>query len=627
LGKALKLLTTFFAVLLTSSLVFSCLNVFSGFSDGLCRYLGDVGKCVDVLVYSAGVTKMGEKVLGHPIEVLTAVTRGSGAVFIYAEPLVDETFILFARVAALVASTVVGAEFNKYNYFVLIKSPAARVQGPSLSAALGVGFALAILGVDVREPIAITGTLMPDGSIGPVGYLTEKIVALSSLVKKVFVPASTLVSVVVNGTAMSLVDFGKTLGLEVAEVRSVDEVLKYLGIGSLLTRQYYVEEPQVFSRVIKGLVDHLSEAIKKGLADVAAVCGEEVASKLVTEFEHVSSEVLGKPLVGNSTYTIGRLFSLLVRVETEVWNCSVRRGYSDLGTLASWALERLKSAESACYFYSKTNDMSIGGAISISTACWFLLDSWEEFNASALSSSSLERRVLGLVKSACAADTVFVFLDLLSMSSGLASRVDRLEVDPRRLQLLLDYASALVDSLSGIETLGQQHNRSISTLRRYLQVGTSLLASNSVMSLVYVLKVLHELLLNTYYSQYADLQYITEISRARATALAISSGDPIIYALVKLGDSCVDSFEDTIDCSSIYLKATTLGFALRYLLASEAVSSQSYVWQLLFASVASAVFFIAVVLLLRKGRVSSLQTLRYLGLQQLTQLRTRVARR
>ncbi|MEM1623472.1 MAG: S16 family serine protease [Sulfolobales archaeon] len=626
MGEALKLLAISFAMLLVSPLAFSHFDICFGFSNGLCRYLGEVEKCVDVLVYSAGVAKMGGKVLGYPIEVLLAVTRGSGAVFIHAEPLVDETFMLFARVAALVASTAVGAEFYKYNYFVLIKSPTARAQGPSLSAALGAGFALAILGVNVREPIAITGILMPDGSIGPVGHLTEKIVALSSLVKKVFVPAGNLVSVVINGTVMSLADFGRTLGLEVVEVHSIDEVLKHLGIGGTLIRQY-VEEPQASSKVIREMEDYLSEAIKKGLADVATVCDERVASKLATEFEYISREVLEKPLVRNSTYAVGRLFSLLVRVETEAWNCSIRKGYSNLGTLASRALERLKSAESACYFYSKTSKISIGSAIPISTACWFLLDSWEEFNMSASSSLSLERRIFGLVKSARVADAVFVALDLLSMSDGLSGGVNRLEVDLKRLQLLLDYASALVDSLGEVKMPDLLHNRSASILRRYLHVGASLLASNSVMSLVYVLKVLHELLLRTYYSQYADLHYVTEISRTRATAFAISSGDPAIYALMRLGDSCVDSFEDLTDCSGVYLKAATLGFVLRYLLMSEAVSSQSYVWQLLPALAASAVSFIAVVLLLRKVRVFFSRTSLHLGLQRLTQPRTRVARR
>lgn|GEM_PF-1274981 len=623
LGKVLKRLTAFFAVLLLASSVFNCLRVFSSFSSGLCQYLGDMEGCVDVSVYSAGIAITDGRVSGYPAEVLLAVTRGSGAVFIYAEPLVDETFILFAKVAAIVASAIVGTEFSKYNYFVQVRSLAARAQGPSLSAALGVGFALAILGVNVREPIAVTGILMPDGSIGPVGYLAEKIIALSSLVKKVFVPAGNLVSVVINGTAVSLVDFGRALGLEVVEVRGIDEVLKHLSAGSLLVKRY-VEELSATNRVMAGLIDYLSEATRKGLTSVAITCGEDIAGKLALEFEHISSEVLGKQPVKSLAYILGQLISVLLRVETAVWNCSVGREHSALDALASRALERLKSAESFCYFYSRASGMSFRSTISLSTVCWFLLDSWEEFNSS-VSSLSLERRVYGLVKSARVADSVIVALDLLS--SELAGRVGRLEVDLRRVQLLLDYASAMVDSFGEVVVPNLWCNRSLGVLRQYLQVGANLLASNPVMSLVYVLKTLLELLLNTYYSQYADLQYITEISRARAAALAISTGDPAIYALVELGDSCVDSFEDPANCLSFYLKASVLGFVLRYLLVGEAEGSRTYAWHLLLAPVAAAVFLIVAVLLLRKGRVSFLRTLRYIGLQQLTQFRTRVVRR
>lgn len=591
--------------------------------EGLCQILGNIEGCSDILVYSAGVVEKNGRIIGYPVELYLAVTHGSGAVFIYAEPLVDETFALFARVAALVGSTAAGAEFDKYNYYILIKSPTAKARGPSLSAALGAGFALAILGIDLGGPIAITGILMPDGGIGYVGYLAEKVLAMFSVARKVFIPAGGKISVLANGTPLDLVDFGRAVGVNVFEVFSISELLEYLGIGPRFTSQY-AEKQLETSRAALKLVGYLGEAIEKSLGNVTAACGEEVAGELAVKLKRLVSRDLGKPLTEGVIHLLWRLMSALVEVESAAWTCGIERGYTDLRALADKALERLRSAESACYLYSRTASTLLRDAVLLSTSYWFLIDSWEEFNES-MSVLSAGRGVYGLVRSMLVADLVLAILEVLSSES--TEGMDY-EIDLRRIQLLLNYASTLVDSLSERLARSSRSPQSKDVLERYLQAGISQLFSNPALSLAYILKVLYELSFFTYCNQYSSHSYIVETSRTRAAGYAALTEDPTIYALIELGDSCAESGEELAKCLSFYLKASVLGFAANYLVVRRATAGfQGFTWYWVLAPVTVVAFSIAVALLLRKEKVFFLRSPRYPGLRQPALRRTRAVRR
>lgn len=584
----------------------------------LCSIIGSVEGCADAKVYSAGVAERGGEVLAYSVELLLAVTRGSGAVFIYAEPLVDETFILSSRVAAVVASTYAGRNFSSYNYYILVKSPSARVQGPSLSAAIGVGFVLAILGTDVGKPIAVTGVLMPDGSIGPVGYPVEKVVAVSAVARKIFVPAVARGSALANETLADLAELGRSLGAEVVEVSSIGEVLRLLGIYTPSTGRS-VGESQVASRVAAGLVDHLGKALENALGRVAAACGEEAADKFVRKLDLSATHGLG----GGSLATLGRLISSVVEAESTAWLCDIGREIADLDVLVYRVFERLKTAESACHFYSKTVSTSLSSVVAFSTVCWFLINAWEEFNRS-LEEARLERQVHGLVESMHVADCVFLALDLLG---GIYTQGAEHTIDLRRVQGLWYYTSALLDSLSRGYTAASLSAQSLSRLRHHLQVGANWSTYDLAVSLAHTLKVLSELVLFTYLSQYGGTAQAVQASRSGATAYAASTGEPTVSMLVELGDYCVQ-YEEVIEkCLYFYVMASTVGFALSYISTEAAASFWGWGWHWLLLAVATGAVFVVTALLLRRGRLFSSRTLRYLYLLQLVPHRSPVVRR
>ncbi|MCX8184651.1 MAG: hypothetical protein RMI56_07290 [Sulfolobales archaeon] len=576
----------------------SYLNILTTSSSGLCGTIGAAAGCVDLVVYSAGVVEKGGRTQGLPIEIALAVTRGSGAVFIHAEPVVDESFILFTRISALVASAIAGREFSLYNYYVFVKSPVARARGPSLSAAVGVGFTLALLGIKIGEPIAVTGILTPDGGIGPVGHLVEKVLALSTVAKKLYIPVATEVSVKIGGASLSLTELGRNLGVEVVEVSTIDEVLEDLGVEARRVTTGLVSPP---SEIAVKLASYLKTASEKALGEVADVCSRDDADRLREALSLI------KPPAGSSLRDVGYTASILLRAESTVWLCLIERGRASLASLASRTLERLKIAENTCYLYSKAAGFEFSRAIAYSTACLFLLDAWNVFNES-LRALDLERSVRSLIESALIADLVSLSLDL--MSSENFDGVER-DLELHRVVLLVDYALALLDSFRSWFIDGGDHSQ-LDLLRRYIQIGAELSTTSFSLSLAYVLKVLSELELLIYSTQYIGSLYVDSL-RARALAYAALSGSSTVSFLIEAGDSCVEADWSLYNCSSFYLRASTLGFTAIYLTSTRTPTLTENNLKWLYA-VAAVVLPIAVFLLLRRVRVSFSQFQRLLHL-------------
>ncbi|RLG84046.1 MAG: hypothetical protein DRO40_02445 [Thermoprotei archaeon] len=187
-------------------------------------------------------------VTGKEEGVLTKITLsiaypGSGKVFFTAQPLTELDTQATARVAALVASNIAGYNFYKYDYFVSMESPSMIVGGPSAGAIMTIGFLALFLNKTIYDNVTMTGMINPDGTIGPVGGLKEKLEAVAQKGFKVFlIPFGQRIVLVQNVTVkhypwgyekrvnyyqLDLVEYGEKLGVKVIEVASIREAFKY----------------------------------------------------------------------------------------------------------------------------------------------------------------------------------------------------------------------------------------------------------------------------------------------------------------------------------------------------------------------------------------------------------------
>ncbi|WP_440059807.1 S16 family serine protease [Thermogladius sp. 4427co] len=195
-----------------------------------------------VTIYAPAVTSSGAGVLTNIR--LSIAYPGSGRVFFSALPFTELDTQAAARVAAWVASSLAGVRFYDYDFFVSMESQAPTVGGPSASALMTVGFLSLFLNISIKPYATMTGMINPDGSIGPVGGIREKLDAAREMGFKLFlIPYGQRFYTypVVNQTitpfgiirrvtyqTIDLVSYGRSIGVDVVEVKTVREALEYL---------------------------------------------------------------------------------------------------------------------------------------------------------------------------------------------------------------------------------------------------------------------------------------------------------------------------------------------------------------------------------------------------------------
>jgi len=120
-----------------------------------------------------------------------------------------------------------------------------RIDGPSAGALMTCGVLAAVRGDNMREDAAMTGTINPDGSIGPVGGIAQKISgAADKGMKLVLIPGSVRFDRDPDGERIDLVEHGDNLGVRVVGVFDVYHAYKLL-TGVELPRDPEAHTPQV----------------------------------------------------------------------------------------------------------------------------------------------------------------------------------------------------------------------------------------------------------------------------------------------------------------------------------------------------------------------------------------------
>ncbi len=207
---------------------------------------------------------------------------GNGTIYFSAEPLTQIDMQAASRVAAMVASSFLGSDISAYDYFVKVKSPSEIIGGPSASAVTTVAFLALLTGTNILPNVSMTGMIEPDGTIGPVGGVAEKLEAMAKSGIKVFlVPKGQLIikemkKVVENRSVggvviitekivpvkVNLTELGMKLGVKVIEVGSIVEAYKYLTGKELKLPRFKMTYP---TWLINNLVSIRNEMVNKSI--------------------------------------------------------------------------------------------------------------------------------------------------------------------------------------------------------------------------------------------------------------------------------------------------------------------------------------------------------------------------
>lgn len=220
---------------------------------------------------------------------VAVVYPGEGRVYFSAEPLTELDTQATARVASLVASYLAGVDYRSYDFYVSIESPSMIIGGPSAGMAITVGMLACLLGDHVNTSIIGTGMVNPDGTVGPVGGIPEKLEASARSGAKVFlVPSGQLVvyrTVVskksVGGITIyttkrvpvDLRELGRKLGVKVVEVASIREAYAYYTGHSLPPRKAEVSVPPSFAHMLREWIASDSSTAEKLLGEARRIKG------------------------------------------------------------------------------------------------------------------------------------------------------------------------------------------------------------------------------------------------------------------------------------------------------------------------------------------------------------------
>lgn len=251
----------------------------------------------NVTVYAPAVASTGSGYVGVISTItVTIQNKGNGRVFVDTLPLTQVDMQGSARLAVKVASALVENDESciinpqDFDYFFVVRTDASIIGGPSAGAVMTIATVALLEKWSLDKNTVMTGMINPDGSIGPIGGIPQKIDAAWDVgAKRFLIPkgqgtytemvtttetkngrARTTTSPVVKTVEEYVVEKG--YDIEVVEVAEINEALEnftgfryyFEGTNSEITTEHYVEAMQpLASRLLKNASEMNSIAQSK----------------------------------------------------------------------------------------------------------------------------------------------------------------------------------------------------------------------------------------------------------------------------------------------------------------------------------------------------------------------------
>ena len=268
----------------------------------------------------------GENPTGVVINITVIVTEGNGKVFVSTTPYTEIDMQGSAQLAALTACDLLGIDFTKYDFFYVIEADAPIVGGPSAGAVMTIATIAALKGLKLNPYVYMSGMIYPDGFIGPVGGLNYKLEAAAKSGGKIFlipkgqriiyveekkVQRIGFISIITTEIKkMDLVDYGKRFGVEVYEVETINDALKfYTG--------YEIKKPTPTFNITEysAILRKLAEGMKKSIEELG------IRNERIDELIDEAKEYYNKGLYYTAT---SRYFEAKILMRYELYKNEIK---------------------------------------------------------------------------------------------------------------------------------------------------------------------------------------------------------------------------------------------------------------------------------------------------------------
>jgi predicted S18 family serine protease len=174
--------------------------------------------------------------------------------------------------AAITGTQLLGLHLADYSFTFDVTG---KIDGPSAGGIMTAAVLSSILGDKIKNNVSMTGTINPDGTIGPVGGIPQKLIgAKKAKIKMVLIPSGQRFSLnLKTGETEDVINLGLDKGIKVKEVADIYEAYRLLTGKKLPKPKVSDQTPEISSRNfsrIKGKATEWYDKYRKSLTEYAA---------------------------------------------------------------------------------------------------------------------------------------------------------------------------------------------------------------------------------------------------------------------------------------------------------------------------------------------------------------------
>lgn len=234
--KIKNIITILFALTFVSSIVVQ--TTIAALDIGKISEKSDLVTSRYVTVYAPAVASTDKGYVGAISTITVKIqNNGSGRVFVETLPLTEVDMQGSARLAVKVASALVKNDKNckvdpsEFDYFFVVRTDAPIIGGPSAGAIMTVATVALLENWSLDDKTIMTGMINPDGSVGPVGGILQKIDAAASVgATRFLIPKGQGLYTELEGWRLvtkNVSDYARTkYGITVIEVSEINEAIE-----------------------------------------------------------------------------------------------------------------------------------------------------------------------------------------------------------------------------------------------------------------------------------------------------------------------------------------------------------------------------------------------------------------
>lgn len=198
------------------------------------------------------------------------IKEGSGRVFVETFPLTKLSTQASLRFAQQIACDTVNIDCSQKDFFWTIRALPGIVGGPSAGGSAAVLASALLMGEEIPEDVATTGTINSGGIIGPVGGIKPKINAAQKAgIKTLFLPPG---NITVKNKSISAQGYAKDKGIDVIEIYELGEILNETIGFKIDTKYKEIDLDERYSRIMNQVSQDLckrSEEIQEQVLNVS----------------------------------------------------------------------------------------------------------------------------------------------------------------------------------------------------------------------------------------------------------------------------------------------------------------------------------------------------------------------